>query len=293
MLTSRSLTSTAGVDFISGFIFGSATGTDFLDDEVSREKYFEEWNMLRRSPQCKEKPVTEDLFMRKCKVALASPPAKGTRPLVIERMHAELSFKNREIGVSDNELLVQCASEMLDHVIATQETQTITWTYILYRLSLQPQLQDELRSELKTLQPAFGSNVSEQSLPNSSEIDKLPLLNAIVYETLRLHAANPARMRRVVPSSGVTLHEHFIPPGTVVSTNAYCLHRNPKIFPEPFDWKPERWLPAAEGLEAKHKWFWAFGSGPRGCIGRHFALQGKKLLVSLTNGDAFADINRP
>lgn len=91
-------------------------------------------------------------------------------------------------------------------------------------------------------------------------------------------------MRRVVPPGGLVLHGYFLPPKTIVSSNAYCLHRNEDVFPRPFEWIPERWLSVASiedaGFGARdsskmRKWLWAFGSGPRGCIGQHFALQSR------------------
>ena len=220
--------------------------------------------------------------MRMCKAAVSTPDAGGTQPLVVAKMYAEMSAHAEKVGVPSEDVMERCASEMLDHVIATQETQAISWTYILHRLSSNPQIQDELRVELQTLHPLVGSSDDRKTLPSPADLDKLPLLEALILETLRLHAANPARMQRIVPPECLTLHGHQIPGGTTVSTNAYCLHRNSEVFPEPFEWKPERWLAAKGDREAekaavdeKRRWFWAFGSGPRMCIGQHFAVQGQ------------------
>ena len=74
---------------------------------------------------------------------------------------------------------------------------------------------------------------------------------------------------------------HEIPAGTRASAQAWSLHRNPDAFPRPEEWLPERWIDgeAAQagllGSEKKERWFWAFGSGGRMCIGSNFAMLGR------------------
>lgn len=280
-----------GVDFISAYIWGTANSTDFLEDKASRERYFGEWDKARGSPDLQDKPITDSLYMEMSRAAIALSEEEetcgGTRPVVMSKMYEEMSSKSKEWQMSETEIVTRCVSEMVDHVIATQETNTITWTYILYRLSQHPELQDELRHELSTLGPCLNSD--SEILPSPTDIDSLPLLNATVLETLRLHAANPARLQRTVPVGGLNLHGYYIPSGTTISTNAYCLHRNPEVFPEPFEWKPQRWLSSkgtgtnngqGVGSDAMRKWFFAFGGGTRICIGQHFAMQVIKLVIA-------------
>ena len=68
---------------------------------------------------------------------------------------------------------------------------------------------------------------------------------------------------------------------------SYCLHRNPEVFPEPEIWRPERWLIDQTSPEYKEmlRWFWAFGSGGRMCIGSHLAVQEIKLIVCAVYGN--------
>ncbi|KAK5680887.1 hypothetical protein LTS10_006645 [Elasticomyces elasticus] len=269
-----------GVDFISGYVFGTTIGTDFLHDQAGRDRYFGEWERLRETPGLTEKPITESLFMDMCKAAATSGDDS-----VAAKMHQELSSKALQWNLSNQEIMTRCASEMVDHIIATQETNTVTLTYILYRLSQHPGLQEQLRNELHASKSSIA-NSENQTLPPPANLDALPFLHAIITETLRLHAANPARMRRVSPPAGLDLHGVFIPRDTILSTNAYCLHRNPDVFPRPFEWLPERWLTQigdktdASGTSTMRRWFWAFGSGSRGCVGREFAVQIIKLVVA-------------
>jgi hypothetical protein len=78
------------------------------------------------------------------------------------------------------------------------------------------------------------------------------------------------------PKSILPINGYIIPARTTISTSSYTLHRNESVFPSPEVWKPERWLEASSEQRAgMMKWFWAFGSGTRMCIGSNLALLGK------------------
>lgn len=182
-------------------------------------------------------------------------------------------------------------SEMLDHLGAGHETSAIALTYLYLEMSRRPQLQEQLRSEVLTLQPRIVWPPTEGetfTLPESKQIDALPLLHAIMMETLRLHAPIPGMEPRITPASGCSLGGYANIPGNVrVSAMPYCLHRNAAVFPDPEAWKPERWLedPQSEQHKEMMRWFWAFGSGGRMCIGSHLAIQEIKLVVCAVYGN--------
>jgi len=65
-----------------------------------------------------------------------------------------------------------------------------------------------------------------------------------------------------------------IPPGVRISTYAWCLHRNEDVFPDAEKFIPVRWLHRGkEQAEVMERWFWAFGSGSRMCLGRNLAME--------------------
>jgi cytochrome P450 len=170
---------------------------------------------------------------------------------------------------------LEMASEMLDHVLAGFDTSSITLTWLAWELSRAPNAlwQTKLREEIAGLQDS----------KDAKQIDQLPILNACLMETLRLHAAIPGNQPRMTPPSATLGPYTNLPAGIRVQSQAWSLHRNPDIFPDPDSWKPFRWLDADEAqLRDMGKWFWAFGSGGRMCVGSNLAmLEMKHVMVTI------------
>jgi cytochrome P450 len=101
----------------------------------------------------------------------------------------------------------------------------VTLTYLVWAVLKRPQLQAALEEEVAALSPEL--------LPE--ELQRAPLLNSIIDEALRLYGAAPGLLPRTVPEGGATLEGHFVPAGTTVTTQAYTLHRDPEIFPNPLE----------------------------------------------------------
>ncbi|KAG8409229.1 hypothetical protein J3458_019346 [Metarhizium acridum] len=74
---------------------------------------------------------------------------------------------------------------------------------------------------------------------------------------------------------------HVIPRGVHVGVNTYSLLHNDEYFPEPFVFKPERWLDAASG-QANKDAFAPFSLGARGCLGKSVAYMGTSLVIAKT-----------
>jgi cytochrome P450 len=118
-----------------------------------------------------------------------------------------------------------------------------------------------LRSEIM-------SNSTARS--GKQDVQSLPYLSAVVREALRISMANPTRLPRVVPQGGWAFKSVHIPAGSIVGCSAYELHYNATAFPNPFEFRPERWLDGNITVDA-NKYFFAFGAGSRACIARNLA----------------------
>ncbi|KAF4983349.1 hypothetical protein FDECE_17319 [Fusarium decemcellulare] len=199
------------------------------------------------------------------------------------------------------------ASELMDHSLAGQETAGIALAYATWHISRSPKLQRQLRDEIASLKPSLkfdpkSANQPAEStskafrgsavLPDPKAIDSLPLLHAVVIETLRLHAPIPGPQPRQTPKDGCTIGGYNIPGGVRIASLAYTLHRDEEVFPQPEEWRPERWLPqtstgkhgtdsqGATRLREMHRRLWAFGSGGRMCIGSNFAMNEMKFILA-------------
>lgn len=106
-------------------------------------------------------------------------------------------------------------------IFAGSGTTANTLTFLSYAVLTRPRLQAELEEEVGRLKEGF----------DDVELEGLPLLNAVINETLRLYCAVPGSLPRVVPQGGATLGGYFIPEGTTVSTQAYTDHRNEAAWP--------------------------------------------------------------
>lgn len=151
---------------------------------------------------------------------------------------------------------VDMAAECLDHMAAGIDTTGDALCFLMWELSqprslyLQRQLQEELRNH------------------RGSSLDELPFLDAVVSEGLRCFPAIPMSLPRYVPSGGRTVDGFFMPEKTVVSCQAYSIHRiNRDVFPAPDAFDPNRWL-AWEGDAERKRLLFAFSSGGRGCVGK-------------------------
>ncbi|KAI4178626.1 MAG: hypothetical protein LQ346_007378 [Caloplaca aetnensis] len=213
-------------------------------------------------------------------------PLQTTRPVVYSQLAESLkaSATKPEDGEKNHvpeETEIRIASELLDHVIAGMDTSAITLTYLLWELSKHPDMQVALRKDLRKLSPTLVLENSH-NLPSARSVDALPVLQSIIMETLRLHPAIPGPQPRITPPTPTSIAgSPPLPGGVRVSAQAYSLHRNEDVFGKPEVWHPKRWFFAEpERYEEMLRWFWAFGSGGRMCIGKNFAVQELKFVVA-------------
>ncbi|KAH8716727.1 cytochrome P450 [Phaeosphaeriaceae sp. PMI808] len=185
-----------------------------------------------------------------------------------QRSGADLSILARLWKVKGSSGLddLDIASECADHLLAGIDTTSDTLMFLIWALSLpkNAQFQTKLIDECKVV----DRNAVRNGVVDLEIADRLPYLDAVIKETLRLYAPLPASEPRSSPVDTV-IDGFAVPRGTTCSMSPYSLHRNPNVFPSPLTWDPERWLKADDDptfIEMK-RWWWAFSSGARMCIG--------------------------
>jgi Cytochrome P450 len=181
----------------------------------------------------------------------------------------------KEQGLSDMDIASECA----DHLLAGIDTTADSLMFLFWVLSL-PQnrrYQEKLREELSHI------SANSQGIPLPKDLAQRPYVNAVLKESLRLYSPLPAFEPRSCPVDTV-IDGYTIPAGTIVGMSPYCLHRDANVFPDPLTFRPERWLTEAGTLipesDPRNKFFWAFSSGARMCIGMHLANAEMLTLVS-------------
>jgi cytochrome P450 len=144
--------------------------------------------------------------------------------------------------------------------LAGHETTANTTAWTLYLLSEQPDLQDQAAAEA-TAALASGA---EADLP-----DRLPLLRAILEESLRLYPPVPRFDREAVAAD--QLGDNEIRPGDLVSIWPWIIHRHKRLWDDPDVFDPQRFVP--ERKEQRHRFqYIPFGGGPRTCVGARLAM---------------------
>ncbi|KAK3675881.1 hypothetical protein LTR78_004073 [Recurvomyces mirabilis] len=316
------------MDFVSAYVFGLGQSTNYVQAPIEGDKFFQDYKARQRYqfwPQDMPRLTSflgkvglqsliipawvnranrdiEALILRMCDKAEKvvqncecqnEKLEEGSWPNVYAQLRnallKEASTKADLEALSSVEGMVQkqrltVASEMLDHTLAGFDTSSITLTFLAWELS-RPEnniWQARLRDEIANLDDKHDAKA----------IDTLPILQAILMESLRLHAAIPGNQPRITPANatlGASPDTIFsqLPPGVRVQSQAWSLHRHPSVFPKPEHWDPSRWLPESypsqDAFEAAQKemlrWFWAFGSGGRMCVGSNLAMYDMKAII--------------
>lgn len=131
------------------------------------------------------------------------------------------------------------------------DTTANTLTYLVWAVCRRPAVRVQLLEELDSLPDEF----------EDVHLKALSYLNQVIDETLRLYPAVGGGLWRTVPPQGAIIAGHHIPPGTLVSCQAYSMHRDPAVFTNPEIFHPDRWdSPTAAMKTAMMAW----GGGARG-----------------------------
>jgi cytochrome P450 len=113
--------------------------------------------------------------------------------------------------------------------------------------------------------------------PSVADLPRLPYTERVVAESMRLYPPAWVIGRRA--RVDVDLDGYRIPAGAIVILSPFVTHRDPRWYPEPLCFDPDRFAPQARALRPRYAYF-PFGGGPRFCIGEGFALMEARLLLA-------------
>lgn len=205
--------------------------------------------------------VTNDVIQqRKSNIQAGIPCRKDLLQLIIEA--------GKDENLTNDEII----SQAFIFLAAGHESTAHTLTFACYLLAINPDIQQKLFQEI-------DSTFSLDHSINYDILFELPYLDMVVSETLRMFPSGYFT-NRDIKQDKVINGVRFVS-GAMVGVPVYALHHNPKLWPNPDKFMPERFTPEEKAKRHPCSYF-PFGSGPRNCLGMRLAsLEIKLALVKV------------
>ncbi|GIY17062.1 cytochrome P450 3A13 [Caerostris extrusa] len=172
-------------------------------------------------------------------------------------------------NLSLDELVAQCVIFFL----AGYDTTASTLSFASYQLALNQSVQDKLREEVDQVIQENNGQLTYEAVQSMKYLDN------VIAETLRMYPPL-IRLERCADTdftlgdTGLTINK-----GTIITIPIYAMHRDPKLFPEPEQFDPDRFT-AEERVKRDPYSYLPFGAGPRNCVGMRFALMEVKVCLA-------------
>jgi cytochrome P450 len=165
----------------------------------------------------------------------------------------------------------QVRDEALTIFLAGQESTAVALTWTWYLVSQHPEIDARLHTEL--------AHVLGGRAPSVEDLPQLRYTEMVFSEAMRLYPPAWSIGRTALKPFEVC--GYTIPSGSLVLTPPYVVHRDPRWFPDPERFDPERWTSEEKAKRPKFSYF-PFGGGARVCIGDRFAwMEGVLLLAAI------------
>ncbi|KAK4561003.1 hypothetical protein LTR86_004958 [Recurvomyces mirabilis] len=265
----QNLTRALALDAVSSYLFGESYGgiceqtdrlsaTAFVDALVAVGRFFFLPNWLFLSLELARTKLWADQSEHDSATKVDS----FAEQIVRKAEKTDTTYQGRllKAGISQHEVEVQCK----DLIFAGTDSTGTNLATIIWHLAKRPDIYKQLQQKI--------ADADAQSLDYNPQ--SVRMLDAVVKEGLRLSMANPTRFPRTVSPQGMHFkaendQEYFFPGGTQIGLQVFTLHLNQDTFPDPYAFKPERWL---ENVSPKmQRDYIPFGLGSRQCIARNLA----------------------
>jgi cytochrome P450 len=168
-----------------------------------------------------------------------------------------LAATDEDGGLTDKQL----RDEAVTLLMAGHETTAVALTHALYLLSQHPSAEERLHAEL--------DEVLEDRAPTLEDTRRLAWARAVVFETMRLYPPAWSIGRETLIDARIG--DHVVPKGVHVWMAQWVVHRDPRWYADPLEFRPERWLDGTLEKSLPDCAWLPFGAGSRACIGKRFA----------------------
>ena len=164
----------------------------------------------------------------------------------------------------------QLRDEAVTLFLAGHETTALALAHTLFLLSKHPDVERKLQAEL--------AQVLGGRTPGANDVKALPYTECVLKESMRLFP--PAWTTGREALEDVNVGGRHIPKGAQILLSQWVVHRDPRWFPNPEGFDPERWRDGRSDALPRYAYF-PFGGGPRVCIGNHFAMMEATLILAV------------
>lgn len=164
----------------------------------------------------------------------------------------------------------QLRDEVITFMLAGHETTAVSLTWCLLQMAHYPEIQSKVREEVMSVLSSDDDEITNHHL------DQLTYMTCVINETMRLYPAVMLVARYAKEDNYI--NNYFFPKGTRININMSALHRNPKYWDNPLEYRPERFEDPSKIYPYS---FVPFISGSRMCIGYKFALMEMKSALAL------------
>lgn len=177
--------------------------------------------------------------------------------------HVLTALINSRAGAEEPLTDKEIRDQVVSLIAAGYETTSGAVGWAIYALLSVPGVWDAAANEIQTV---VGGR-----LPDADDLKALTYLNGVVHETLRLFPPGIVSARKVVRD--IWFDGHRVRAGRVLVFSPYVTHRLPEVWPEPLEFRPERWISGSphDRKPGPHE-FLPFSGGPHRCIGSGMAI---------------------
>jgi len=204
----------------------------------------------------------------------------------IEELFLDIVAKRRKEGAPKRDLLSMILDEygnehdsesfrmlrdlVISILMAGHETTAAALAWTFYLLSMHPDAERRVHAEIMS--------VIGHRRPTYGDIQRLEFTRAVFEEALRLYPPVWTFSRTAIEAD--RLGDFVVPAGSSIMLCIYAVHRNPDIWANPDEFKPERFLPDAKHEPPRYAYF-PFGGGPRICIASRFAIMEALIVLAM------------
>ncbi|KAI8094932.1 cytochrome P-450 cyp509A1 [Gilbertella persicaria] len=158
--------------------------------------------------------------------------------------------------------------------LAGHDTTLNALSLAIYYLAIHPEIQQRAREEAMHILGKEPVDIA----PTLEQTKEMTFINQIIKETLRIHPTAPQVVPRITQQDSV-FGDKFIPKGSRVSVDIYCMHHYNKVWPDAETFNPDRF---SGNEHTQHGISWlSFSSGARQCLGMNFSLAEQRVVLSM------------